>query len=196
MPESIFWTLWVLRRGQFLAGTKKYYFDTFLQRNFDRARGKGTGIHLLGFPVYTGAYTQSSRLTELSRNLPGALGAFPEPSRRLPEPSRAFRSSPGAFPEPFWSIPGTFLEPSEPSRNLPGALGTFPEPSRSIPRPSWNLPEPSWSLRSFPGAFREPPGAFAEPSRRLRGAFPEHPGTFLEPPGASQGQDLGRQAHS
>ena len=159
MPESILWTLLVLGTVQFLAGTKKYYFGTFLQRNFDRARGKGTGFHLLCLPVYTRAYTQRSPPPELSRNLPGTLGAFPELSRRLrslqepsdalPEPSR---SLPGAFPEPSWSLrslPGTYLEPSEPSRSLPGA---FPVPSRRFPGA---FLEPSWSPRNFPGAFQE-----------------------------------------
>ena len=137
MPESILWTLLVLRKLQFLAGTKTYFllihfYKGILIERAARARDSICCAFRFTPELTPNAHRSRSfpgtslEPSELSRNLPGAFRSLQEPSEALPEPSR---SLPGAFPEPSWSLrslPGTYLEPSEPSRSLPG---TFPEPT-------------------------------------------------------------------
>ena len=122
-PESILWTLLVLRKGQFLAGTKTYFllihfYKGILIERAARARDSICCAFRFTPELTPNAHRSRSfpgtslEPSELSRNFPGAFGAF----KSLPMLSR--------------SLPGAFLEHS---RNLPGAFGAFPEPSRSFP---------------------------------------------------------------
>ena len=156
MPESILWTRLVLRKLQFLAGTKTYFllihfYKGILIERAARARDSICCAFRFTPELTPNAHRSRSfpgtslEPSELSRNFPGAFGAF----KSLPMLSR--------------NLPGAFLEHS---RNLPGAFGAFPEPT--------------WSPRNLPGTFPEPsgnlPGAFLEPSWSLLGAL----GTFPE----------------